>query len=695
MGDKNDCPNIMYKSTPPPTNRKVRNPFDKALIDKLHKPICSPGMCKIYKKKSNGSFRWDIDQACTLVPADIVACNSQFEPTPDPALEKIAEEATDRFFSQEMVMPSPLIESSKKLKPLQTSAESTESMHVDSLIKEKIVVTKEVSAQTVLTLPPELPPELELLLQPFCTFTQEQNISGEYEITANGSLRRKLFFEEHSDMEHYDSEQTDDELHVEQRPPSSYEAHTPVVFSPDLSRDFVTKGMKRTFGTPLKKGAYSNSKPCYRNKILDVVDFGEPCFSPIEFRTPRRTLQGSATSSSLASISPVTKAASSDEEKNNFTSPESEAMATCLDCIAAAPKSEKKGPCFCKVTPNKIKRSTSLKESPQKNRKSSFSFSEKRSLSMSSLHRSRSVQKLDFSMDMSVDGSFHNQSQADSESSSPKNKEATWSLVEEASIQHLVKVETAKIMSSEMQSSTKIHSVIANIDDTPIKGKSKSNARSHEISKIRAPMILSPLHMSLDNSLDSSDNPLSLEDKKIDFNRVDLKLLTENISQFDYTANNVTKAAGDSSTSFKRVDSGFNENTFYTNASSYYESAIKPSELTVTNLSKTINKNALKEISNVNWMRVDSGFKDENSSDCTQFYPAPESSVKKLTTFHFSEAKLDDKENLGTEDFEKFFVQATNTNEAMSMSDIFTDDMTFNCNFSSTPSKNKTRNVHS
>lgn len=56
----------------------------------------SPGMCKIYKKKSNGSFRWDIDQACTLVPADIVACNSQFEPSPDPALEKIAEEATDK-----------------------------------------------------------------------------------------------------------------------------------------------------------------------------------------------------------------------------------------------------------------------------------------------------------------------------------------------------------------------------------------------------------------------------------------------------------------------------------------------------------------------------------------------------------------------------------------------------------------------
>ncbi|KAJ8732812.1 hypothetical protein PYW07_015411 [Mythimna separata] len=692
MGDKNDCQNNIYKSTPPPTNRKVRNPFDKALIDKLHKPICSPGMCKIYKKKSNGSFRWDIDQACTLVPADIVACNSQFEPTPDPALEKIAEEATDRFFSQEMVMPSPLIESSKKVKPLlQTSSET--SIQIDSLIKEKIVVTKEVSAQTVLTLPPELPPELELLLQPFCTFTQEQNMSGEYEITANGSLRRKLFFEEHSDMEHYDSEQTDDEIHVEPRPPSSFEAHTPVVFSPDLSRDYVSKGMKRTFGTPLKKGV-SHSKPCYRNKILDVVDGGEPCFSPIGFHTPQRTevvlCQGSATSSSLASISPVMKA-SSDEEKNNFTSPETETMATCLDCIEAEPKSEKKGPCFCKLTPNKIKRSTSLKESPPKNRKSSFSFSEKRSLSMSSLHRSRSVQKLDFSMDMSVDGSFHNHSQADSESSSPHRKEAAWSFEEPPSIHHLVKVESSKC-SPILQSSTKVHIIDTKLDDTPIKGKSKSSIRSHEISKIRAPMPLSPLHMSLDTSLDNSDNPLSLEDKKIDFNKVDLKLLTENISQFDYTANNMTKVGGDSSTSFKRVDSGFNENTFYANASSYYESAIKPSELTVTNVSKNVSKNALKEISNINWMRVDSGFKDENSSDGTQFYP-PHENAKKFPSFHFSEAKLEDKENLATDDFDKFLVQSTNKSETMSMSDIFTDDMAFNCNFSSTPSKNKSRKV--
>lgn len=54
-------------------------------------------MCKIYKKQKSGSFRWDIDQACTLVPADIVACSSQFEPSPDPLLEKIAEEVTEKY----------------------------------------------------------------------------------------------------------------------------------------------------------------------------------------------------------------------------------------------------------------------------------------------------------------------------------------------------------------------------------------------------------------------------------------------------------------------------------------------------------------------------------------------------------------------------------------------------------------------
>lgn len=59
-------------------------------------------------------------------------------------------------------------------------------------------------------------------------------MSDEYEVTANGSLCRKLFFEEHSDIDHYDSEQTDDEIHAEPRPPSSYEAHTPIIFSPDL-----------------------------------------------------------------------------------------------------------------------------------------------------------------------------------------------------------------------------------------------------------------------------------------------------------------------------------------------------------------------------------------------------------------------------------------------------------------------------
>lgn len=259
--------------------------------------------------------------------------------------------------------------------------------------------------------------------------------------------------------------------------------------------------------------------------------------------------------------------------------------------------------------------------------------------------------------------------------------QAVWSLIEESSLLQLVKMEPLKSSTRVQltQSAVAIHSETNILDETPIKRKSKSNILTHEISKIRSQLVR-PSRMSLDGSFDNVETPLNLEDKKIDFNNMDLKFLTEPVSQFDNT-----KAVSDSSTSLKRIDSGFNENTFY--ASSYYESAIKPSELTVTQSFKHVEKAALKEISNINWLRVDSGFKDENSSDNVQFYNS-ESSMKSANVYGFSEAKLEDKEN----DFDRFFLQASNKNEAtMSMSELFTDDMTFSCNFSSTPSKNKPR----
>lgn len=261
-------------------------------------------------------------------------------------------------------------------------------------------------------------------------------------------------------------------------------------------------------------------------------------------------------------------------------------------------------------------------------------------------------------------------------------------MVEDSTIEQIIKSSSTGDHLKGVQSSTKIHNIDI-LDNTPIKGKCRSSVRSHEISKIRVPAPLSPLRMSLDSSLDSSENPLNMEDKKIDFNNVDLKFL--NTSQF--VCNNATKIGSDRSTSFKRVDSGFNENTFYANASSYYESAIKPSELTVADASKMYNNTALKEISNIHWMRVDSGFKDENSADNTQFYNIDENFAKSaLTSFNFTETS--GKENIAGDDLNRFFNPLSNKG-TMSVSESFTDDMTFNCNFSSTPSKNKSRKVHS
>ncbi|CAK1553738.1 unnamed protein product [Leptosia nina] len=626
--------------------KKIRNPFDKMLVERLHQPLSSPGMCKIYKNKTKGPFNWDIEHASTLVPADIIVCNSQYEASPDPILEKIAEEASEKFFSQELVVPSPMESSKKPSKALTAKSSSDSSLQECSLLK-KIKFVRNTSAQTTLTLPPVLPPELEKMLQPFCTYSQEEAIFDDCEITANGSIRVQTHFIHSDHSDHYDSEQTDDEIQVEKRSPSSFGEHIPVQFSPDLSNNLVSKGMKRTFGTPVQNN--QSQKPL-KNKILNLADY-EPCLSPIQFDTPKKKEGFCAMSPLVVAVSPVK---SSDEEKMNYATPDSK-MATCLDCVNSQPNRGKSGVCFCDTTPNKsiLRRSTSLKDSPYKSMKSSLSG--KRSLSMSSLNRSKSVQKLDFSMDMSVDGSFHNISQG-SEANTPERKHVTWSVVEQN--KQLPNLDSFR-ESRDIQSSTRIN--VNLFDETPIKGKRRTNV-AHEISKIRDSSALSPLNMSLDNSLDNFDIPLSMEEKKIDFNTVNLKFLTESVSE----RSDVT-ITGECS-SFKRVDSGFNE--FY--ASSYYESAIKPSELTISNSKGK----ALKEISNVNWMRVDSGFKDETSSD-SQFYPNESKQVG------FSNK---DKENIC---IDNDIIPAPRRNDTMSISDYFNEDLTFTCNFSSTPSKSK------
>lgn len=74
--------------------------------------------------------------------------------------------------------------------------------------------------------------------------------------------------------------------------------------------------MKRTFGTPLQVSAHS-SKSGYRNKILESVDMGELCFSPI-MKTPDSIGQTHGISPlACVSVSPVNRTDSTDEEVNN------------------------------------------------------------------------------------------------------------------------------------------------------------------------------------------------------------------------------------------------------------------------------------------------------------------------------------------------------------------------------------------
>lgn len=86
-----------------------------------------------------------------------------------------------RYFSETHIVPSPWNENDSKPTPLVANASPASTVATD---------TKELCdgwSQTVLSLPPTLPKELEDALRPYFTFTQEQD-------DRNSSLCRRLFY---------------------------------------------------------------------------------------------------------------------------------------------------------------------------------------------------------------------------------------------------------------------------------------------------------------------------------------------------------------------------------------------------------------------------------------------------------------------------------------------------------------------
>ncbi|XP_014236583.1 protein aurora borealis [Trichogramma pretiosum] len=183
--------------TPPSGLTKfiARNPFEADLTNKLHISVMSPTVFSKVgtpsQKKSPG-FVWSIDELALIQPAKIDELSVQQMHCSDPELEKNAQEAISKFFSNSQIIPSPFhikINEEQKRIMLPTTPSRLHNKTSESLIKE----TRNNYAQTILTLPVNLPPEVEEALQPYFTFTEDQQYDNEEANCSNSSLRRKLF----------------------------------------------------------------------------------------------------------------------------------------------------------------------------------------------------------------------------------------------------------------------------------------------------------------------------------------------------------------------------------------------------------------------------------------------------------------------------------------------------------------------
>ncbi|CAL4182150.1 unnamed protein product, partial [Meganyctiphanes norvegica] len=158
-----------------PQRRTAYNPFDVG-IEELHLPVVSPSLFKDVvspSQKVDENFQWSIDQIAVLKPASIdTSPLLQQELSIDAHADMRAQEGIEMFFRHANIVPSPWPSSSSS-----SSHRPVNLLHqlgtpaLASIVKNK-PIGQTVWCQTEITVPPVLPPELEIALKPFSTFTQ-------------------------------------------------------------------------------------------------------------------------------------------------------------------------------------------------------------------------------------------------------------------------------------------------------------------------------------------------------------------------------------------------------------------------------------------------------------------------------------------------------------------------------------------
>ncbi|XP_029169713.1 LOW QUALITY PROTEIN: protein aurora borealis [Nylanderia fulva] len=250
--------------TPPSKLRKLisKNPFEPDLINRLHLPVISP---TIFAKVSSPmqespGFKWNVDELARIKPARIEEFPVHQMQSPDPELEVKAQAAIDCFFKQNHIIPSPWDVRQKENK----SSSSTPNRPLDDFnsTKDLSKSKKDVFSQTVLSLPFDLPQNVEEALKPFFTFTQEQNADSNDINLSNNSLRRKLFFNH--------EECTDNDSFISLSPVKTRNSMT-LSCSPPQSGMFV-------HGTPLKR---LQTKQNNKSSAVKSKSVSPPDISPI------------------------------------------------------------------------------------------------------------------------------------------------------------------------------------------------------------------------------------------------------------------------------------------------------------------------------------------------------------------------------------------------------------------------------
>ncbi|XP_015115239.1 protein aurora borealis [Diachasma alloeum] len=252
--------------TPPSgiTRFMARNPFDADLTNRLHLSVISPTIFSKVSPKMQGSpaFAWTIDELAIMTPAMIDEFPVQQNHCTDPEVEIHAQKAIDKFFSEPQIHPSPW-NLRKETQPLMVMTPTTRPVEALGTSRVSPIGMKDCATQTVLTLPPVLPKDLEEALKPYFTFTQDQSTPPDTDDanSSNNSLRRKLFFT------HDESSEDEDD--------------GPFVLSPLKSTSSPPQSGMFVHGTPLRGRPYSMQRnhgtPYTNSKNLSPLNMSPIC----------------------------------------------------------------------------------------------------------------------------------------------------------------------------------------------------------------------------------------------------------------------------------------------------------------------------------------------------------------------------------------------------------------------------------